>query len=768
MAAKLYYTPFIPAFNGSNSAPAPGAQALFYLSGTTTKTPPYADGALSVQLSNPVIADAAGRFPAIYLNDTLSYRVRLLDALGVQIGADIDPYTPGSVVTGSAGPVGPPGPPGPQGPSSGTVGPAGPAGTNGAIGSAAGNAALFTAAAGMVIGTGITSFRTSGYSIAGKGGAEYIYDATVNAAYVTANPRSSFQAADTRGFRISLQQRINVAMFGAVADFVTDDLTAFNAAMATLPSTGGEIKIPAGRYYLSATLNLHKTISLSGEGTDWNGAGGTVLRFGNNMNGIVVNHNNTDGDGDGTQGSATGSTIEGITLWSGNVVVNGAGVVTSYSGGTSTSGHGIRIRTTGVKLRDIDCAFFGGNGFNVECFAGVSGYFQGNANNFEMSFCQAIYNRGHGFFCKGTDVNAGLISICSSISNGGGGFIDYSFLGNTYQACHVRDCGKVDPTGTGGPVGACTYGAGQWYVVAGKETQASTTVPGTDATVWQSTNAGPKAWTSGLTWINGSCYGTDLSNANACNVFMGCYGESSQPPVQVGSPSILVGGLLRAVGIGLYNTAPYLEGGGGYFKVPGLVTTAPNSSSVNLGYIPGVSSSTDIMSSSGTSTATSSKLLIDGSNRLQMQYGGGYAWVVDVTTGQTPNAFKPRYLGICDVTGDPNAARVVMTGTAAPTTGTWVAGTKIINNAVSPSGPLLWECTVGGTPGTWVAVFAKQTGWTASTGTPARGAFAAAAAGTASAAYVQAEANAALTRIAALEARLVALETDARAFGVIS
>jgi hypothetical protein len=65
-------------------------------------------------------------------------------------------------------------------------------------------------------------------------------------------------------------------------------------------------------------------------------------------------------------------------------------------------------------------------------------------------------------------------------------------------------------------------------------------------------------------------------------------------------------------------------------------------------------------------------------------------------------------------------------------------------------------------------VGARITGWTASTGTPARGAFAAAVAGTASAAYVQAEANAALTRIAALEARLIALEADARTHGLIN
>ena len=61
----------------------------------------------------------------------------------------------------------------------------------------------------------------------------------------------------------------------------------------------------------------------------------------------------------------------------------------------------------------------------------------------------------------------------------------------------------------------------------------------------------------------------------------------------------------------------------------------------------------------------------------------------------------------------------------------------------------------------------RITGWTAATGTPSRGAFAAAAAGTASSTYVQSELQAALNRIAALEARLVAYDADLRAHGLI-
>ena len=43
------------------------------------------------------------------------------------------------------------------------------------------------------------------------------------------------------------------------------------------------------------------------------------------------------------------------------------------------------------------------------------------------------------------------------------------------------------------------------------------------------------------------------------------------------------------------------------------------------------------------------------------------------------------------------------TATAAPTTGTWTAGTIVYNSAPSVGSPVAWSCTVSGTPGTWVA-----------------------------------------------------------------
>jgi hypothetical protein len=43
-------------------------------------------------------------------------------------------------------------------------------------------------------------------------------------------------------------------------------------------------------------------------------------------------------------------------------------------------------------------------------------------------------------------------------------------------------------------------------------------------------------------------------------------------------------------------------------------------------------------------------------------------------------------------------------GTAPPTTGTWVLGTVMWNETPAAAGPPGWVCTTAGTPGTWKAM----------------------------------------------------------------
>jgi len=79
----------------NNGIPAAGALANFYLTGTTTRTDTFTDSGLTTPHANPVVADANGVFPAIYLDPSVTYRVIVTDALGAQLD-DVDPlFTPG-------------------------------------------------------------------------------------------------------------------------------------------------------------------------------------------------------------------------------------------------------------------------------------------------------------------------------------------------------------------------------------------------------------------------------------------------------------------------------------------------------------------------------------------------------------------------------------------------------------------------------------------------------------------------------------------------
>lgn len=382
-------------------------------------------------------------------------------------------------------------------------------------------------------------------------------------------------------------------------EFVTDDLPAFEAALAALnEETGspasGRLIVPAGRYYCSDTLNIHGLVHVIGEGSGQGSGAATIIRFGNNCNGIVVNYATTHGDGLGTQGDATGATLEGLQLWGGNVDVNGSGVVTSYYSGDSLTGHGVRIRAPFVECRDVMCAFFGEDGFNINCSSGGGDDVTGNANNFTLWRCQSIYNRRYAYLTNGLDANSGTVISCSAISCQGGGFIEYSFLGNSYFGLHIRECG-TNPGTDDAPTGTALHAAASWRVMPGQEAAASTTEPGTDATVWAPTTAAAtRTWTSGKTWAVGAPFATNPANANGRNVVIGLYTEDGMIPIAATEPSIVMGGLHE--NSGWTGTAGFLHGRGGGLDM-GSLTLFRNgqAQSVTVGYRPGTNTASSIM-----------------------------------------------------------------------------------------------------------------------------------------------------------------------------
>lgn len=99
VTTKLYYSNFIPAFSNIG-VPVANSYMYFYLTGTSTLAAIYSDAAGTVPLTNPVQANLAGKFPNVYLDASITYRVRQTDSAGTPLGNDVDPYIPGTTSAG--------------------------------------------------------------------------------------------------------------------------------------------------------------------------------------------------------------------------------------------------------------------------------------------------------------------------------------------------------------------------------------------------------------------------------------------------------------------------------------------------------------------------------------------------------------------------------------------------------------------------------------------------------------------------------------------
>lgn len=88
--AHLFDTGIFSALT-SGAAIGAGWKVAFYQAGTTTDATTYSDADLATENTNPVVADANGRFPPIWL-DTGSYKYRLLTSADVPV-VTVDDFT---------------------------------------------------------------------------------------------------------------------------------------------------------------------------------------------------------------------------------------------------------------------------------------------------------------------------------------------------------------------------------------------------------------------------------------------------------------------------------------------------------------------------------------------------------------------------------------------------------------------------------------------------------------------------------------------------
>ena len=81
--SNRFVLPIQSVFDG-NGSPLSGATLDFYITGTTTRLDTYSDAALTTANANPVVANSAGRFPAIFMLPQ-EYKVVLKDSGGSTI-----------------------------------------------------------------------------------------------------------------------------------------------------------------------------------------------------------------------------------------------------------------------------------------------------------------------------------------------------------------------------------------------------------------------------------------------------------------------------------------------------------------------------------------------------------------------------------------------------------------------------------------------------------------------------------------------------------
>jgi parallel beta-helix repeat protein len=212
----LYFNP-VQQESGSSGASLSGAKLYFYTSGTTTDKTVYQDSTLSTPHAQPVVADATGRFDAIYMSKT-TYKVVLKDSADVTIWT-VDPYVAeDSVATYST----------------------------------------YTDLRNASPDTGDIAYLL-GYSSAGDGGGGYFrWDGASSATHNGGTIIQLAAGGTGRWLRI-YSGYVEPAWFGAVDDGATDSTTAFSAALGV-----GSVKLRSQSYVIE-TITVASTRAIVSE-----------------------------------------------------------------------------------------------------------------------------------------------------------------------------------------------------------------------------------------------------------------------------------------------------------------------------------------------------------------------------------------------------------------------------------------------------------------------------------------------------------------------
>lgn len=559
-----------------------------------------------------------------------------------------------------------------------------------------------------------THLRTDGFGTVGDGG---------GALYKRVGTEPSHglkvQSADLAWWEIVPDPGgINVRQAGAVADNSTDSAAAFQNCVdffyftdTSVNEPGGRVLVPAGKYFLGATIELKHTVILEGHGVGAGGVrSGSMMRWPADVDGIVINRFNTLADD--TEGTATGMADGSIIR---NLYLRGGG-------GAFASADGVWFRARGT-LENCTIEGFSGHGIKIVASSNTPGPTDGNANNWRVNNCRCESNKNCGMFVDGPDVNAGLATMLDCSSNGRWGVWDSSFLGNAYIACHVASNGGGLIAGNGATSSVVWFGGSRYYAnVAASEADLVATTPGTNGAIWTFYQTGVETGGQIPTWLaaqaegtyfHGGAYRTD--NVNARNVLLGCYSEAGGGPAQVVNPTLILGGLHAAniAGTGMAQFGSDFSLGEPKFINPndtyGMKVTI-NSDAITPFWI-------DI-------DGAVTHQLFQWSNALQVMalgvysnnFGAGAIYLLNTlstyTMGRSAGPDKGAYFNngyFLSANGNGANGRFRGVVSAKPTTGATAIGDIFWNNLPNNNGVLGWIGVTQGSPGALRALWKVPT-----------------------------------------------------------
>lgn len=503
---------------------------------------------------------------------------------------------------------------------------------------------------------------------------------------------------------------IDMADYGAVGDDTTDNLAAFNTALAaittamTYGTVGPVIRFPAGKFYFSGPINLKKTVVIEGAG----GAGQagpemTQLRFASNSRGIIINRSDTN-NGDTIVSATTGA--------DGTVIRN----LQLYGAGATATAHGIYAKARCV-IENVNVGGFGGHGIFVAGDSNAANpTLYGNANCTRITGGRMDANRGSGIRLEGGDANAFTIIGVDVVGNGRWGIEDRSFLGGTIIGCHADLNGtySVSAGRASSLPGVVTQGGTQYYVVPDQETAAATTTPGTNLAIWRPminaiAGAYAPAWVSGTAILQGGGY-CSLAAAGSTQYY-GCYTEGDQAATFLLGSAANNGGVNGAGTDGpWWNSvlgAPTSNRG---FTAQRTESALTQTVGLGVDYTNG-----DILAFSETNEAPSTwRLKYRGNKNLTFTYANTTNNEPFLITGSGTNfqfgrgAAVPYRMALPEIflgdTTSANGPRSITFAAAAPAAGTHAQGDVVFNTGAAVGQPKGWHCTVAGTPGTWVSM----------------------------------------------------------------